>query len=294
MQPDKSGRRASSSFTMHRTPSLNVIHPVVSVVPPALGRRRPRVSMELARFAGLLALVGLIWAWHYEMTTPDAWQTPANYFGDSHEMLTRIQAAAEGNTVPLQPQVLDRLGAPWGAHWNSYPTPDKVLVGGLGLLARFFGWGIVSNLALLMAALSSAASFYWVARRFQAEWEWAAAGALLFAFTYSVFHRGLGHLLLLFTWTIPLGLITCWFVARRLPLEWTSRRAWVCAFAALSLGASNPYNLFFWLQLLAWALAAQAVRPSRGSNLRGIGLDAEIGCIRRWNTPGAGAQLCGN
>ncbi|MBL9208266.1 MAG: hypothetical protein JNN01_24490 [Opitutaceae bacterium] len=231
-------------------------------------RSRRGTIASLWRVAALVTLVALIWIGHYGLWTPADWAVPLDYSGDTHEMLTRIKAASEGDTWPLAPQVLKRLGAPWGAHWNGYPTPDKLLVLAMGGLARWIGVGAAANVAVLLAAMSAAAAFYWVARRLRAAWEWAFAGALLFAFTYSVFHRGLAHLLLLYTWTIPVGLLCCWLVARRRPFDWTSPESMVCLFAALALGLSNPYHLFFWIQLLIWAIVFQAVRHRRINNLK--------------------------
>ena len=67
--------RASSSFTMRRTLSSGSVHPFLSVAPPTQEKHRSRVCVELARLAGLLGLVALIWAWHDEMITSDAWGT---------------------------------------------------------------------------------------------------------------------------------------------------------------------------------------------------------------------------
>ncbi len=225
-------------------------------------------GVGMLRVLGLSLSISLLWAWHYQMWTREAWTVPLDYSGDSHEILTRIKAAAEGDTWPLLPQILTRLGAPWGAHWNGYPTPDKFLVLGLGGLTRLWGLAITANLALLLATVSSGLAFYGVARRFKAQWEWAFAGALLFAFTYSVFHRGLAHLLLLFTWTVPIGLLCCWFIGRKTPLVWRSRETWICLGIAASLGASNPYNLFFWCQLICWAIVAQFFGARHKVNLQ--------------------------
>jgi len=224
--------------------------------------------VEVWRLLAVMAITGGFWLWHYEMWSRADWAVPLDYSGDAHEMLTRIKAASEGDTWPMARQVLRRLGAPWGAHWNAYPTPDKLLVIALGGLARLVGVPAAANLALLLATLTAAASFYFVARRMHAAWEWAVTGAVLFAFTYSVFHRGLAHLLLIFTWTVPLGLLCCWYIARRRPLGWGSREAWLCLLAAFSLGVSNPYNLYFWIQLLGWALVAQFFGARRASSLR--------------------------
>ncbi len=221
----------------------------------------------------LLALVAVIWCWHYDRWTAASWQLPTSYSGDAHETLARLQAAAEGDIWPLKSQAITRLGAPFGAYWNGYPTPDKLLMVALGGLARLIGLFAAANAGLLLAQVSAALSFYLVARWLRARWEWAVAGALMFAYTYSVFHRGLAHFSLIFTWTVPLGLLAVWLVAGSRRLEWRRPGALACLGAAIALGAHNPYNLFFWLQLMGWALVAQWFGARRRPNLQ-IGLAA--------------------
>ena len=84
---------------------------------------------------GLLVLVtALIWCAHYGKWTREAWNLPTDYAGDAPEILAQMRAAADGDIWPLRPRVIERLGAPYGAHWNAFPTPDKpllLLVGGL-------------------------------------------------------------------------------------------------------------------------------------------------------------------
>lgn len=243
---------------------------MVSPVPPA---PVPVVSSEsrwpaILRILGLVGVISLLWCKHYGMWTLDAWRVPLDYSGDSFEILTRIKAASEGDTWPLMPQVIHRLGAPWGAHWNAYPTPDKFLIIALGGLSRLVGLEMAANLAMLLATVSSGVACYFVARRFGARIEWAMMAAVLFAYTYSVFDRGLAHLLLLFTWTVPLGLLACWLVGRREPLRWRSMGAWGCLAIGASLGVSNPYNLFFWGQLFVLAMVAQFFRTRHWVNLQ--------------------------
>lgn len=224
--------------------------------------------------AVLLALAAaLIWCAHYERWTAAQWSVPTDYVGDAHEMLARIKAAAEGETWPLAPEMIDRLGAPFGADWNGYPTPDKPLVLALGGLAHAIGLFAAANAGLLLAQVLAALAFYFTARWLRCRWEWAWAGALLFAYTYHTFHRGLPHFSFVFTWTVPLGLLVVWLVAQSRRLEWRSPAAALCLGVALALGASNPYYLFFWGQLLLWALVAQWLGPRRRANL-GIGLAA--------------------
>jgi hypothetical protein len=216
----------------------------------------------------LSAFVLAIWAWHHGAWSRESWTTPTDYRGDSHEILARLKAASEGDTWPLRQQVISRLGAPWGAHWSEYPTTDKLLVIALGGIVRFAGLGVAANFALVMAAMTAAWAFFFASRRLGAAWEWAFVGALLFAFSCSVFQRGLAHLLLLYTWTVPAGLLACAYVARSQRLSWTASEAWVCGFAAVGLGLSNPYHLFFWGQLLVWAVILRVVRDGRATSIK--------------------------
>ncbi len=215
----------------------------------------------------LLLATALVWAAHHGRFSAADWALPTDYSGDAHEMLARIKAAGEGLGIPLSPQRVGRLGAPFGADWSDYPTPDKpvmLLLGALSLATTVF---VAANLGLLLAHLASAASFYLVARWLRVRWEWAWAGALLFAYTYHVFHRGLAHFSFVLTWTVPVGLLAVWLVARSHRLSWRTRGAWVCLVAAVGLGAGNPYLLLFWGQLLGWALIAQVLGPRRRANL---------------------------
>lgn len=214
------------------------------------------------------AAAALIWVAHYDRWTPASWQLPTDYYVDAQETLARLKAASEGDLVPLQPQVIDRLGAPFGASWNAYPTPDKPLMLALGALVHAVGLYAAANLGLLLAQVSSALAFFLVARSLACRWEWSAAGALLFACTYSTVHRGLSHFSLVFTWTIPLGLWAVWLVAGSRRLEWRRAGAAGCLGAAVALGTSNPYNLLFWLQLMGWAVVIQWLGPRRRANLQ--------------------------
>lgn len=227
------------------------------------------------RVGSLVLVTALIWTAYYQRWTLESWQLPTDYVGDAHEMLARIKAASEGDTWPLTPQVIERLGAPFGAHWNAYPTPDKPLLLALGALAHAIGVFAAANAGLLLAQVSAALAFYFTARWLRCRWEWAWVGALLFAYTYHTFHRGLPHFSFVFTWTVPLGLLAIWLVAQSRRLEWRSPGALVCLGVALAFGVSNPYNLLFWGQLLLWALIVQWFGPRRRANLM-IGVTAGV------------------
>ncbi len=228
----------------------------------------PSSSAAFWRGALVALVAALIWIAHFDRWSLDSWQLPTDYVGDAHETLARLKAASEGDIIPLRSQVISRLGAPFGAHWNAYPTPDKPLMLALGGLVHAVGLYGAANLGLLLAQVSAALAFYLVARWLRCRWEWAAAGSLLFAYTYHTFHRGLAHFSLIFTWTIPLGLLAVWLIARSQRLEWRRPGAIVCLGAGVALGSANPYNLFFWFQLIGWALVLQSLGGRRKPNLQ--------------------------
>lgn len=220
------------------------------------------------RFTALAFIAALVWIAHYDRWTIDSWRLPTDYYVDAHETLARLKATSEGDIVPLRPTVISRLGAPFDAHWNAYPTPDKPLMLLLGGLVHLVGLYPTANLGLMLAAVTAALAFYGVARWLRYRWEWAAAGALLFAFTYHTVHRGLSHFSLVFTWTVPVGLFAVWIVAGSRRIEWKRPAALVCLGAGVAFGVSNPYNLYFWLQLMLWAMLAQCLGAKRRVNLQ--------------------------
>src|SRR5687768_812024 len=138
----------------------------------------------------------------------------------------------------------------------------------LGTLVHVVGLYAAANLGLVLAQVTAVLAFYLAARWLRYRWEWAAAGALLFGYTYHTFHRGLAHFSLVFTWTVPLGLVAVWLVAGSRRIEWRRPGALICVLAAVALGTSNPYNLLFWLQLMGWAVVWQCFGPRRLANLQ--------------------------
>ncbi len=198
---------------------------------------------------------------------PGTWSYPTDYSGDAMEVLARIKAASEGDLVPFTRQTISRLGAPFGTDWSEYPAPDGVLIFLLGQLARWIGVGGAANVAVLLAQLTAAVSFYACARWLRQRWEWAFVGALLFSFAFHSVFRGLSHLSLIFTWTVPPAILCCALVARSRRLR-AGSPVWVgCLVLSAVMAISNPYNLFLFLQLLLWSLLAQWCGSRRRVNL---------------------------
>ncbi len=219
------------------------------------------------RVALLVLVTTLVWVAHYERWTVASWSIPTDFRGDALEILTRIQAAAEGDTVPLRPQTISRLGAPFGANWSAYPSSDLLLIWLLGRIAAVVGVYPAANFAMVLAVVSAALAFYGCARWLRVRWEWAFAAALLFAFTFQTFNRGLPHLFFLFSWTVPVALLACGLVASSRRLRWRGWGGGFCLATALIVGIGNPYTLFLFLQLLGWAVIAQWIGARRRDNI---------------------------
>ena len=240
---------------------------------PRFSRVRPPLPQIISAFAArwrvalLVVATTLVWVAHYDRWTLASWSVPTDYHGDSLEILARIRAAAEGDTIPLRPQVISRLGAPFGANWSAYPSSDLLLLWTMGQLARLIGVYAAANVALLLATVTAALAFYGCARWLRARGEWAFAGALLFAFTFQTFHRGLAHLFIVYSWTVPLALLSTAFVATSRRLEMRNRMGVFCLATAAVIGVGNPYTLFLFIQLVGWSVIGQWLGPRRRENI---------------------------
>lgn len=203
--------------------------------------------------------------WFYGKTTVAAWSFPVSYSGDSLEAFARIKAAAEGDWLPFQTHLIQRLGAPFGANWNTYAEADLPLFAVLGWLSRYLGMFETANLALLLAHVGAALAFFGVARILRARVEWAMAGAALYACSNYFFFRSFAHFSLALAWTVPLAVVTTWLVAGGQRL--LARHRWMCLGTAVALGMGSPYYLFAYLQLMGLAFLWQALGQRRRENL---------------------------
>jgi hypothetical protein len=204
---------------------------------------------------GLLALVAaLVWLGATNRWTPSAWATPASYSVDALETLARFQVSAENGLGFNWSPTVQRLGAPWGADWSAYPLPDAPWYWLAGRLVNLLGLIPASNAMLLLAHVLAVLSFYLCARALNHRVAFAAGAALLFGFSYSIFHRGLSHHSFALACTVPPGLLVVWWTGsgRRL---WQMCRTWIATgVISAIIGTASPYFIFLYLQLLVLAL----------------------------------------
>ena len=245
--------------------------------PLSPGWRRRGRDVGLAFALGLAA--ALVWAWTYDRLTPAAWQAPIFYGGDTSLVMSFVEAAAEGEFPPGGFKSAARLGAPFGADWNSWPITEEGLYWGTGVLSRWVGLPAATGAAVMLGHALAAAAFFLACRALGKPRLPSAVFALVFGLSYFIFLRGLGHIILAYAWQVPLGwLVACYAFSAR-GLMKNRRRLWTGLAVAVVTGLQNPYYTFILVQFLGLAALAQASRPGRsGGKVGGPVLVAAVAC----------------
>jgi hypothetical protein len=213
--------------------------------------------VALAAWLAATALFGR-WSWQ-------DWSEPHWLEGDPLEVYARVAVAgaeaADGGSPLDHPP---RLGAPFGADWTGYVTPDRLVFRLTGLLAREVGVMAAAQLMAAALLVLNALAFHVCARRLGARPEWAAALALAFAFAGSNVRWGV-TLSLAQTFTLPPLVLLCAAAARRAPPRGTAGRTALGAALGVWLGLGNPYLAYFAGVVAGGALVLALVRrvPAR-------------------------------
>lgn len=211
--------------------------------------------------AGLIALVTLlIWAYKNDRLLPSHWQSPIGIAGDGTLVLSFIKAAQEGDFPLFLSKHPHRLGAPFGADWNSWPITEEFLYWSTGQLARLIGLHSAAALAMAMAHVLAAVAFYAACRLLGKPRLWAWVFGLLFGLSQYIFWRGLGHLIIGYCWHVPLCLVVVFYAFSERGLLKNKQRITLTVGVSLITGWQNPYFTFVYMQFL---LVAALVRGWR-------------------------------
>ncbi len=222
-------------------------------------------DLAIALMLGVFAC--LVWITNSDLWTRANWDLPADYGGDSQQILGWIKAASEGDYHWLEPITVSRLGAPFGANWNDYPMYEKAFTILLGWMARSIGLMAAVNAGMMLTHATAAASFYLACRWFRWPRLWSVVGGLLFGFLYYNTMRGQGHLLLGLTYTVPWAILSSWLIASRPRLPRFSRTWKFCLGVSFLMGISNPYQLNIYVQLILLSLVIVWFVDRRRENL---------------------------
>ena len=222
--------------------------------PPISDKLKP-YRQDLIHGVMLAVLTMLIWCANYNRWTSESWHTPLTYNadplkGDVLSIFAAVKVASEGHFFPILFRNIPELGAPYIANWNDLPLPEILQFTITGMLASLVGIFAAVNLAVMVAHVLAAVSFFTACRMFKSSWVLSFAGALIFAFSRYAFAHGAHHFSITFYWHIPLYLVVCrWLVEE----EGIDFRGWKFRFAlgvAVITAIQNPYYTNLFLQFV--------------------------------------------
>jgi len=190
------------------------------------------ILLTLGSLVSLCLFIFGVWCLEYKRTTSKAWNEPTEYHADTYIELGYIRAVAQGDCTWLGVKEVHRLNWPGTASWQNFPMYEKVPIFILGQIAKRSNLAFAANVGVVAARVTAAIGFWLAAfgilrcSRLMA-WAGAAAFSLLYYYDW----RGMSHVFLCFTWTIPL------FVAA----SWQKPKLWVLLLISFAVGLSNPY-----------------------------------------------------
>jgi hypothetical protein len=228
----------------------------------------PLSARDVRRASWLTLIATAVWLYATTCWRLLAWQYPTSYSVDALETLARFKVHAEAGLSWFWDHSCERLGAPFGADWSAYPTPDVLVFFLFGSIARLIGLMPASHLAVLFAHLMALWVFYFCSRALGHRPLFAAAGALLFAFSHFITWRGLSHFSLALCYVVPATLFTAWVVGGGDGLVRRRGVRWACVATGIGTGLGSPYFGLMFVLLLALAIGYQCLTHRSLRNLK--------------------------
>lgn len=247
------------------TPGMDASGPI-DAEHSAASIRKILSRKDVAALMLILGITQLAWCAANSMWSAADWGLPTTYvdpvYSDFVGTCGYLKAMAKGHFLPFGWKPIPDLGAPRAADWSTSPTPDELLLGFFGLLAKLLGLFAGFNAGVLLGHLTAAAAFYFVARADACSVLWASLGALTFGLAPYLFAESPHHVNCLYAWHIPLFIpVWKWMVATP-SVSLGSRRFWLAISIGFLTGLQNPYytNVFCQLTLLGAAFVAWRTR----------------------------------
>lgn len=222
----------------------------------------------------VLALVAIViagWCAGTGRWNAASWQTPLKYlevhYNDVLLSLANLKAAQEGDVLPFW-KIVPRLGAPFEASWNDFPSNEDLLWGFAGAMAKLFGLFAGLHVALLIAHIAAAVVCFVVARWLDCSKKWSFIAALAFGLSPYIFAQSPHHLGVATVWHLPLFVLVWRWVGRDEGIALHSREAMLALGVALLTGALNVYYANIFCQLTLLMASASALRNSTWHRLK--------------------------
>lgn len=223
--------------------------------------RRMRTDLLVALLAAFVTFLG--WACENDRLVPAHWRDPIGIGGDGTLVLGFVKATQEGDFPLFRSKEPHRLGAPFGADWNSWPITEEILYWTTGQLARLTGLHPAVAVAMAMAHVLAAIAFYAACRLLGRPRFWSCVFSILFGLTQYIFQRSLGHLVLGYCWHIPLCLVVVSYAFSARGLLKNRVRIFLAVGVSVATGWQNPYFAFVYMQFLVLAGVVQVWRTRR-------------------------------
>lgn len=211
------------------------------------------------------ALLSLVTVWFARDLGSIDWRVPLYFNGDALAVASHFKTVIETGWYESQPL----LGAPYGQHYNDYPTADNLHFFAALVLSVFsHDFGFVMNLYFLLGFPLAAMAAVWFLRLVGVSRILSVALAVVYALAPYHFVKGEGHLFLASYYVVPLALGLVYLVGAGRPIwrmradgRWfvrilTWQNAGVLAICLLLGTASSYYSIFFLLLLAIAGIAA--------------------------------------
>ncbi len=251
--------------------------PPLTIHPPEKDTSRSQFLINVFFALGIMLLTTSGWLIATGIRTPSEWGLPSAYLGaqksDVIGMLAVFRAAADGHYTPTLQKMNPRLGAPGEANWSAIPVIEEIPYYLTGLLARHVGIFSALNLKLLVGHILVSLAFFFTARYFRCQIEWASAGAIIFGLSPFIFEQSPHHSIVAYVWHLPLFVLVWDWCSRDVGISIHSRRflAALCIAAITSLQNIYYTNVFCQLVLLGSLVTAIRGR-AWGPLVSGLGI----------------------
>ncbi len=215
----------------------------------------------------LLSVVFVGWCLAQSKWLAQDWNFPTTYdeliYSDFIGEAAFLKSLNDEGTLPFGWKPVTTLAAPGIGGWDSFPTPDEVLIGFFALLLRVFGIFGGINVGVVVGHLVATSTYYLVARRgFNVAMPWAFVGGLAFGLAPYQFAQQPHHIACQYIWHLPLFPLVWKWIATGADLRLGTRRFWQAAAIGFVTGLQNPYyaNVFCQLVLVCGAVRAWQLR----------------------------------
>jgi len=212
-----------------------------------------KIWLDLLCIGASLFVVFAVACLRYGLTEPAAWQIPFVYQDDALYSLALFTAVSRMECIPYTSFIVSSLGAPFSGNWNDFPVTGPGLLLFCGLASKCFGSGLASNAALVLAHFTTGIAMYLCLRVVGSARLWALVFSICLGLSPFLFGRGLTHIVLTFSYSVPVALALGLLVYRNGSCFLSGWRLVAVLAISFYFGGIFPYYTAFFLIIMAFA-----------------------------------------